>query len=59
MNFEFTEPQINYIAHALSLRPFAEVVELINEIQRQASQQSGQARPQPVEDAHQLRPVNP
>lgn len=59
MNFEFTEPQINYIVHALAARPFGEVCELITDIQRQAAQQSGQARPQPVEEAQQLRPVKP
>lgn len=39
MKFEFTDPQINQIVQTLAQRPYAEVFDLIQLIQRQAAQQ--------------------
>jgi hypothetical protein len=38
MTLEFTDQQIQYIVNALAARPYAEVFELMNDIQRQAAQ---------------------
>ena len=35
MNFEFDDQQINMIVNALAQRPYAEVYEMMNNIQRQ------------------------
>ena len=50
MTLDFTDQQIGYIVNALAQRPYGEVFELMQEIQRQAAQQTGQARPQAVGD---------
>ena len=39
MTFTFDEQQIQHIVNVLAQRPFAEVHELMNNIQRQAAQQ--------------------
>jgi len=39
MKFEFTDTQINQIVQTLAQRPYAEVFDLLNHIQRQAAQQ--------------------
>jgi hypothetical protein len=38
MTLEFNDQQIQYIVNALAARPYAEVFELMNDIQRQAAQ---------------------
>lgn len=38
-NFEFTTEEINYILSLLSVRPYNEVVNIINNIQKQAKEQ--------------------
>jgi hypothetical protein len=48
MNFEFDEQQIQYVVNTLAQRPYAEVFDLMNNIQRQAAQQRQQPRVQAV-----------
>lgn len=50
MKFDFTDQQINHIVQVLSQRPYSEVFELMNNIQRQAIMQS-QPGPQLVSPA--------
>jgi hypothetical protein len=38
-NLKLTEEQVNIILNAIAARPYFEVVELIDEIHRQASEQ--------------------
>ena len=47
MTFDFTDQQINLIVNVLAQRPFAEVHELMANIQQQAANQPA-ARPQLV-----------
>lgn len=48
MKFDFKDHQINQIVQTLAQRPYGEVFELINDIQRQAAQQQPQTGPQLV-----------
>jgi hypothetical protein len=49
MKFEFTDTQINQIVQTLAQRPYAEVFDLMNHIQRQAAAQGPQTGPQLVQ----------
>ena len=51
VTLELNEQQVVQTLNALALRPYGEVFELIAEMQRQLARQSGQARPQPVDEA--------
>ncbi len=48
MNFEFNDAQINQIVQTLAQRPYAEVFDLMNNIQRQVVQQQQPTGPQLV-----------
>jgi hypothetical protein len=52
MTFDFDDAQIQYIVNTLAQRPYAEVFELMGNIQRQAAtaqQQKLQAVPSPTQ----------
>ena len=48
MTLDFTDQQISYIVNALAQRPYGEVFELMQDIQRQAAAQQQRTGPQLV-----------
>ena len=52
MTFDFTDQEIQYLVNTLAQRPYAEVFELMNNIQRQAAQHK-QPAPQLVQPSAQ------